>query len=442
MKLKFPVQTWNLRDNITQEEEMEVTYQSDDEVNDHSSYLYRDLLDVLRLQKEIEDLVRVPPEQQTTIATASPQPLVPTLRVDDPFIHQGFLPDFDRARFMSLAEKPQPLNTKPPQIPTTPTKPTMNTVTRPFYIEVRVGPPPNLISSLPYFPPFNPQRQQTFHLPAALLRKHSRLFSSTISNPVILPQVDPSIFQDFVSYLTSNIYSPDTRSSDIDPLTRILLAWLLGQQLGAPDFQNAVFAKLYCELEEAVRDKRHPAPPPEPIAKFATDAPTSSEDTDKKDSRSSELMVDSYVPPPPSNPAPAPSAGKKKATKKYTRKDQTDLGGVHINLICTHFPARSHIRRLLFDAAAALFDQEQVFELARLYWSSRPDEKTGKVDVRRIPGYPAEGTGERAWLEAYKHEDFRAALAASVNVKDQFRGLILAKVAEYLPGFGETGPGD
>jgi hypothetical protein len=246
--------------------------------------------------------------------------------------------------------------------------------------------------------------------------------------------VDPHIFEDFVSYLNSSIYSPKTRPSGLDMITQILHAWLLGEQLGAPGFTEAAFAKLYSELEYAVREKTRPVLPPPPSSPPPPPAPAPG--------------TDGTVPSDETDSGVAPPRAKRATThSQRLRKAPADIHAAHIAFVCTYSRQGSFIRRLLFDSTAALFDQEQVMEIVRLVSASRSSNSStqagyGGADAGNLnmDAYSALGGGEVAWLQVFdNYADFRATLSGSVAAPNKRRGLLLGSALEYMPGFGVLG---
>lgn len=111
-------------------------------------------------------------------------------------------------------------------------------------LEIVVGPKPPS-------PLFN-YTQRTFYLPKSLLSKHSTFFRDIIDKDVdriALPNGDPRMFQNFVDFLHSNIYSLNTAVNNYNPVSHHASAWIVGQLFGCPSFRNAALCKLHTLFE-------------------------------------------------------------------------------------------------------------------------------------------------------------------------------------------------
>jgi hypothetical protein len=298
----------------------------------------------------------------------------------------------------------------------------------PTYTEVIVGPPPQ--SSNPYLRPYNPSRQQIFHVPTALLRKHAGVFTRSRISPVRLPNINPHIFDDFLSYTRSSIYSPHTRASGLDIITQLLYGWLLGEHFAAPGFRDAAFAKLYSELEFAVRERRIPPPVAVPASIDGVDM----------NSWTPNLIADAR-------------ARRRNTNGERHRRFPAVIDAYHVAFVCARSPPGSLLRKLLFDATAALFDREQADRVVALFTQWRSTRsipismQNRSADGRMITSgvsLKLERGGisgkEGAWVHlCADHPDFQQVLSRSIPILNEHRGANLQGVGEYIPGFGVSG---
>ncbi|KAF2791536.1 hypothetical protein K505DRAFT_326785 [Melanomma pulvis-pyrius CBS 109.77] len=97
--------------------------------------------------------------------------------------------------------------------------------------------------------------QRTYHLPRAFLSKHSTVFDTLPSyqTTLSLPTTCPHMFQNFLDYAYSSIYSLNKAVPSYAPIRQHTLAWLLGEALGAPTFQAAALRALHAIFEPYAR---------------------------------------------------------------------------------------------------------------------------------------------------------------------------------------------
>ncbi|KAF2661159.1 hypothetical protein K491DRAFT_674139 [Lophiostoma macrostomum CBS 122681] len=107
-------------------------------------------------------------------------------------------------------------------------------------IKVIVGPDPE-------DPLFN-YTQRTFFVPAALLSSNSTFFAAKLAagnTTIHLPDFTPTMFQYFVDFTHSNIFSLNKNAADFALLPAHVDAWVLGFALGSSVFMAAAMKTLY-----------------------------------------------------------------------------------------------------------------------------------------------------------------------------------------------------
>ncbi|KAF2828449.1 hypothetical protein CC86DRAFT_273620, partial [Ophiobolus disseminans] len=99
--------------------------------------------------------------------------------------------------------------------------------------------------------------QRTWHLPKALLARHSTHLAKLCSNPyrkeVLLPDIDARAFANFVDYIHSSIYSLNDKVPDFRRLRASTEAAVLGSNLGAKDYADAAIRQLHASFEPLAR---------------------------------------------------------------------------------------------------------------------------------------------------------------------------------------------
>ncbi|KAF2244492.1 hypothetical protein BU26DRAFT_406498, partial [Trematosphaeria pertusa] len=103
----------------------------------------------------------------------------------------------------------------------------------------------------------SPAKQRIWHLPVSLLRQHSKFLRSACDDPdqteVLLTDIEPSAFQNFLDYAHSNIYSLNKGASGYHTILHNAQAWILGHKLQSPLFRDAALRTLYAALEPLAR---------------------------------------------------------------------------------------------------------------------------------------------------------------------------------------------
>jgi hypothetical protein len=99
--------------------------------------------------------------------------------------------------------------------------------------------------------------QRTWHLPKALLARHSTSLAKLCHNPyrneVTLTDLDARAFANFVDYMRSSIYSLNEHIPGFRAIRHNTLAYLLGAQLGAQEYADAAMRQLYMIFEPLAR---------------------------------------------------------------------------------------------------------------------------------------------------------------------------------------------
>jgi hypothetical protein len=97
---------------------------------------------------------------------------------------------------------------------------------------------------------------RTWHLSRSLLNKHSTAIRRLPEkeSKVALASTNPQIFQNYLNYAYSSIYSLN-RLIDVSPIRQHTDAWLLGSVLGSPDFCTASLRALYSISEPCARSE-------------------------------------------------------------------------------------------------------------------------------------------------------------------------------------------
>jgi hypothetical protein len=96
--------------------------------------------------------------------------------------------------------------------------------------------------------------QRVWHLPKALLARHSTTLAHLCADPEItLSDVDVHAFANFVDYMHSNIYTLNPHVASFHPIRSHIYAAILGEDLGAREYADAAVRKLYMTLEPAAR---------------------------------------------------------------------------------------------------------------------------------------------------------------------------------------------
>jgi hypothetical protein len=97
---------------------------------------------------------------------------------------------------------------------------------------------------------------RTWHLSRSLLSKHSTAIRRLPEkeSKVALAFTNPQIFQNYLNYAYSSIYSLN-RLIDVSPIQQHTDAWLLGCVLGSPDFCVASLRTLHSIFEPCARSE-------------------------------------------------------------------------------------------------------------------------------------------------------------------------------------------
>ncbi|KAF1842075.1 uncharacterized protein K460DRAFT_261247, partial [Cucurbitaria berberidis CBS 394.84] len=217
--------------------------------------------------------------------------------------------------------------------------------------------------------------RRTWLLSRALLARHSNFFADLFQDPnakepVILKDVEPRDFQNFVDYIRSSIYSLNQQTPGYRAIRANTLACLLGIRLGAKAYHDAALRQVYMIFE--------------PLARLRTS------NARKSSIRASDVEFICI---------------------------NTSPNGSTTNTVLNESGARnkinSGIRQLFFDAVASHWTQSNVLNIGDTGMDTHGDTAS--------------------WSDMYNvYTDFRVTIASSLMMTNSWRAALLRPVEDYL----------
>ncbi|KAI4921806.1 hypothetical protein J4E90_000233 [Alternaria incomplexa] len=243
--------------------------------------------------------------------------------------------------------------------------------------------------------------QRTWQKPKALLIRHSSMFDKIIAanrtiSEIHLPTITPNAFADFVWYMNSSIYSPNTVVTGYRSLRAHAEACLLGAKLEASEYWEAGMRELYNLVEPLARSTRSDA---KQSLLRASDIAYICANTTAGSLR--RIAIICPVARRPSVGSPPPP-----------RQDRHSQASAGIELL----------QRLFFDALASHWSQRDVH-----YIGAQDSPRGGGFNRNDVPG------DSTTWGELCEtYPDFKTHMDNTGDMQSRYRGSILSDVNTYL----------
>ncbi|KAI4959131.1 hypothetical protein J4E86_002852 [Alternaria arbusti] len=243
--------------------------------------------------------------------------------------------------------------------------------------------------------------QRTWHIPKARLIRHSSMFDGIIAadrkiSEVQLPTITPNAFADFVPYMESSVYSPNTVVTGYRSLRAHAEACLLGIKLEASEYWEAGMRELYKLVEPLARSTRSDA---KQSLLRASDIAYICANTTAESLR--RIAIIGPVARRPSVGSPPPP-----------RQDRHSQASAGMELL----------QRLFFDALASHWSQRDVH-----YIGAQDSPRGGGFNRNDVPG------DSTTWGELCEtYPDFKTHMENTGGIQSRYRGSILREVNTYL----------
>ncbi|KAI4642757.1 uncharacterized protein J4E78_010088 [Alternaria triticimaculans] len=243
--------------------------------------------------------------------------------------------------------------------------------------------------------------QRTWHIPKARLIRHSSMFDGIIAadrkiSEVQLPTITPNAFADFVPYMESSVYSPNTVVTGYRSLRAHAEACLLGVKLEASEYWEAGMRELYELVKPLARSTRSDA---KQSLLRASDIAYICANTTAESLR--RIAIIGPVARRPSVGSPPPP-----------RQDRHSQASAGMELL----------QRLFFDALASHWSQRDVH-----YIGAQDSPRGGGFNRNDVPG------DSTTWGELCEtYPDFKTHMNNTGDMQSRYRGSILSDVNTYL----------
>jgi len=243
--------------------------------------------------------------------------------------------------------------------------------------------------------------QRTWHIPKARLIRHSSMFDGIIAadrkiSEVQLPTITPNAFADFVPYMESSVYSPNTVVTGYRSLRVYVEACFLGVKLEASEYWKAGMRELYELVKPLARSTRSDA---KQSLLRASDIAYICANTTAESLR--RIAIIGPVARRPSVGSPPPP-----------RQDRHSQASAGMELL----------QRLFFDALASHWSQRDVH-----YIGAQDSPRGGGFNRNDVPG------DSTTWGELCEtYPDFKTHMDNTGDMQSRYRGSILSDVNTYL----------
>ncbi|KAI4656084.1 hypothetical protein J4E93_000801 [Alternaria ventricosa] len=243
--------------------------------------------------------------------------------------------------------------------------------------------------------------QRTWQIPKAFLIRHSSMFDKIIAanrtiSEIHLPTITPNAFADFVLYMNSSIYSPNTVVTGYRSLRAHAEACLLGAKLEASEYWEAGMRQLHKLVEPLARSTRSDA---KQSLIRASDIAYICANTTAESLRRIAIIdpvarnQSAGSPPPP-------------------RQDRHSQASAGMELL----------QRLFFDALASHWSQRDV-----IYIGAQDSPRGGGFNRNDVPG------DSTTWGELCEtYPDFKTHMENTGGISSRDRGSILREINLYL----------
>ncbi|KAI4698180.1 uncharacterized protein J4E84_001315 [Alternaria hordeiaustralica] len=243
--------------------------------------------------------------------------------------------------------------------------------------------------------------QQTWHIPKARLIRHSSMFDGIIAadrkiSEVHLPTITPNAFADFVPYMESSVYSPNTVVTGYRSLRAHTDACLLGVKLEADVYWEAAMRQIHKLVEPLARSTRSDA---KQSLIRASDIAYICANTTAESLRRIAII----------GPVARRSSVGSPPPPRQDRHSQASAG-------------MELLQRLFFDALASHWSQRDVH-----YIGAQDSPRGGGFNRNDVPG------DSTTWGELCEtYPDFKTHMDNTGDMQSRYRGSILREVNTYL----------